>query len=301
MNPAMSKSFIVILVVLTVFITSGCAVSLRTGRTASSRLGAGSNEASIRHEGLNGTLWTQTSVEYEGVTRSIYSLATLRLEQALSDSMWTASLEQLDSRGYSSLPPAVILDVDETVLDNSAFQARLIEDDSTYNQAIWRRWVLEEKATPVPGALEFTRYADSRGVKVFYLTNRHSSLEKATLNNLIAMGFPVDPYGDTIFTRGEIEAWRPSDKTPRREFIANDYRILLLIGDNYGDFTGASSGSLEERARSAEGFAPYWGKKWIVLPNAQYGSWEGALFDYRYRLSEVEKLDMKYKRLRTYR
>ncbi len=115
--------------------------------------------------GLDSTLWLQTAVEAEGLARQAYALATLRLEQALADPRWTAALEQAGEASH--LPPAVILDVDETVLDNSAFEARALQRGEAFDLSRWKEWVRSEQAQPVPGALEFCRYAAERGVAWF--------------------------------------------------------------------------------------------------------------------------------------
>lgn len=253
------------------------------------------------HESLNSVLYVQSSVEYRATVTGLYALAKLRLDEALADPEWTAALEQIGDRGMSDLRPAVILDVDETVLDNSPFQARLIEDGTSFNSKIWLDWVDEERATSVPGALDFTRYAASRGVRVIYMTNRDASGEAATRRNLLALGFPLDEDTDTILTRGEKPEWAVSDKTPRRRFIADTYRILLLIGDNFGDFTSDSAGSLAERTVAGQNYASFWGRKWIVLPNPLYGSWEGALIGYKYGESVADRLRMKHELLQTAR
>jgi len=272
---------------------AGCSTSYQAGTKEAAFL-----KPELRHETLLSVLWMQTAVEYAGVTRGAYTLAALQMDQALADPEWTASLEQLETGGYSSLPPAVVLDVDETVLDNSVFQARLIQDGLVYNGDLWNDWAGGGEATAVPGALEFTRYAHSKGVRVIYLTNRQASVEQATRKNLEALGFPLADGDDVVITKAERPEWRSSNKTPRRAYVAEKFRILLLIGDNYGDFSEQSRGSLSERARSSNAYASYWGKKWIVLPNAMYGSWDGALIDYNYGLPEVEKLVKKRSRLK---
>ena len=270
------------------FVLSGCAAATQP----LGQLGDSADTVET-HETLHSVLWTQTATEFAGVTRGAYALASLRLEEALENPNWTASLEQLNHEGYSGLPPAVILDVDETVLDNSAYQARLIQNARPYETSTWNEWIREEKAAPIPGALEFTRYAASRGVKVIYVTNRVKSVENATRNNLATLGFPLDPVEDLIFTKRERPEWAASDKTSRREHISQTYRILLLIGDNYGDFSESARGSLSERMRSEEDYAPYWGSKWIVLPNSMYGSWESTLYDSDFTLSDDAKLQSK--------
>lgn len=251
------------------------------------------------HEGLNATLWVQTAVEYEGLARQTYAQAADMLEAALVDPDWSAAAEQLETGGFGQLPPAVILDVDETVLDNSAFQARLILDGDSYSTAIWNDWVREELADPVPGALEFTRRAEALGVRVFYVTNRRKVVEEATRANLARFGFPLSDREDRLLTRGEFDL--DGDKRERRRHVAERYRILLLVGDNFGDFLSGVDVGLERRAEMAAEYASFWGRRWIVLPNPQYGSWEGALFDFDFGLSRQQQLAIKRSRLESAR
>jgi acid phosphatase len=217
------------------------------------------------------------------------------LDRALGDPSWTAALEQTGD--FADLPPAVVLDVDETVLDNSFYEARLIMQGLEYTTDTWNEWCNEAAATPVPGALEFTRYAAGKGVKVFYVTNRRHVVEEATRRNLQELGFPLDSEEDTLQTRGEKRAWEGPDKRPRRRDIGSRYRILLLIGDNLGDFVSGAEVSIAERNALAERYSDYWGTRWIVLPNPQYGSWEGALFEYEFGLTREEKLRRKIEAL----
>jgi acid phosphatase len=259
--------------------------------------------AELRNPNLNATLWQQTAVEYDGLTRGMYRLAEQMLTPALTDSTWTASLEQAEqgADAYRTKPPAVVLDVDETVLDNSPYQARLVLDNATYGSASWQAWCREASAAPVPGALEFTRTAEAKGVQVVYLTNRDAAVEEATRSNLQGLGFPMDPDEDVLLTQGEIPEWKASDKTPRRKAVAEQYRILLLIGDNFGDFAGEVDISIAERESRAETFDRYWGTRWIVLPNPQYGSWEGATYGFNYDASSLQKLRDKHNALQPQR
>jgi len=258
-------------------------------------------EAQLRHPLLSATLWTQTAVEYDGVTRGAYQLAEEMLTPALADSTWSADLEQADRAParYRDKPPAVVLDVDETVLDNSPYQARLIQQDASYDSDSWAAWSRERAADPVPGALAFTQHADSLGVQVIYLTNRDASLEKATRDNLQQLGFPVQDAPDAVLTQGERPGWEPKD--PRREWVAERYRILLLVGDNLGDFVEPADTTLTARQQMADRHERFWGTRWIVLPNPQYGSWDGALFRFDYGLSPLEQLRQKRSRLETKR
>lgn len=219
-------------------------------------------------------VWFRTSVEYRAVTTQSYRLAALMLDRALVDRTWTAALEQTGE--FSSKPPAVILDVDETVLDNSESEERNIREGAAYNETRWTAWCHERKATPIPGALEFTRAAAAKGVAVFYVTNRDRALEEATRDNLAKHGFPLDAGRDTVLTRAERPEWSSSDKSSRRAMVAQDFRIVLLVGDDFGDFVAGARGTLAARQALDEANAAKWGVKWIALPNPLYGSWKTA-------------------------
>lgn len=237
------------------------------------------------HPLLHSTAWVRTSTEYEALALEAWRLAIERLDEGLAHPFWTAALEQ--TGGYQDLPPAVIVDVDETVLDNSPFQTRLIHEGEEFDPEAWALWVEEAAAPPVPGALEFARAAQRRGVTIFYVTNRDQPLEAATGRNLEAAGFPVDPEQDRILTRGERRDWT-SDKSSRRAVIAARYRILLLVGDDFNDFVSARL-SPAQREGLATRYGDRWGRQWIMLPNPMYGSWEDALYGYQTGLSADDK------------
>jgi acid phosphatase len=253
--------------------------------------------ARLRHPTLDATLWAQTAAEYDGVARGAYRLAGAMMERARADSTWTAVLSQAEQSPaqYRDKPPAVVLDVDETVLDNSAYQARLIRQDETYDTESWNAWCRERRAGAVPGALAFTRRAHAQDVQVIYLTNRDSVVEAATRDNLEQLGFPVDDNPDAVLTQGERPGWTP--KRARRAWVAERYRVLLLVGDNLGDFAAGVDTSLAARQRLADRYERFWGTRWIALPNPQYGSWRGALFDQDYGLSRPERLRRMHERL----
>jgi len=219
-------------------------------------------------------VWFRTSVEYRATALQAYRLAALMLDRALADRQWTAALEQTGD--FASKPPAVILDVDETVLDNSESEERNIREGTVYSEARWAEWCHERKAAPIPGALEFTRAAAAKGVAVFYVTNRDRALEQATRDNLAAYGFPLDSGRDTVFTRAERPEWASSEKSSRRSRVAQDFRILLLIGDDFGDFVAGARVTLAERRALVDAHAAMWGVRWIALPNPMYGSWKTA-------------------------
>ncbi len=243
------------------------------------------------HELLNGVLWMEHAAEYRALARQAYRTASQMLPVALKDSSWTAALEQ--TAHYRSLPPAVILDVDETVLNNAPYEARLIKTGQSYNRDSWNAWCREARAKAIPGAVEFCKFAVRKGVEVFFVTNRREELRQATFANLKKEGFPLQPDGSTLIMRTGS-----GDKGERRAKLAQKYRILLLIGDSGGDFASGFSHSAEpQRNRLVKQYREYWGSKWIVLPNPSYGDWEGALYDYRYDLNRQQKLREKMKKL----
>ena len=233
----------------------------------------------------------QTAEEYGATTLQAYRLAQLQLEAALKDPSWTAALEQTGD--FAKLPPAVVLDIDETVLDNSYFQARQVRDRAPYSEERWGEWVREARATAIPGALAFTQYAAKNGVTVFYVSNRQAPLEEPTRKNLAALGFPLNDKIDTVLSRSERPEWQASGKGPRRQHVARDYRILLLIGDDLGDFVVNAAGTVEERRTRTAPQDDWWGRRWIVLPNPTYGSWERAVIG-----SATDPLDAKHRALR---
>ena len=236
------------------------------------------------HENLNATLWMQTAVEYRASALQAYHTARLALDAAIADPHWTAATEQAGDA--SAKPLAIVLDLDETVLDNSPFEARMIADSTLdrpvpYDENVWRRWVSERKATAIPGAAEFLRYAASRHVTPIYISNRNvkdadgkDTGEAATLDVLRRLNIPAD--ADTLLMRGE-NGWDASDKGSRRAFVAAKYRILLLVGDNLEDFISVRDKSMGGRDLLASRYDDWWGSKWIVLPNPTYGSWESAI------------------------
>ena len=219
-------------------------------------------------QALNAALWQQQAAEAKALSLQAWALARLRLDEALADPTWTAAEEQQGD--FAALPPAVIVDVDETILDNSFYQARAIRDGEEFDQASWTAWCNEARAPALPGAQEFCAYARSRGVTVFYVTNRIAPEKEGTRQNLLATGFPLAEGVDTIRVRVDR-----SDKGPRRAEIAGKYRILLLAGDAATDFSSAFGGRKDNQTRIdlVRRAGDRWGTRWIVLPNPMYGSW----------------------------
>ncbi|MCZ2155960.1 MAG: hypothetical protein LC114_19015, partial [Bryobacterales bacterium] len=201
-------------------------------------------------------------------------LAELRLVEALAEPDWTAALEQ--SAGYERLSPAVILDIDETVLDNSPSEAFVMQNGTgAFTPEAWAEWVDRAAATAIPGARRFLELAESRGVEAFYVTNREKREKSKTIENLRTAGLPFADEAH-VLTKDEALGWN-SEKASRRRYLASRYRILLLIGDDAGDFMPGARSGLAEREAALASYENFLGTRWIVLPNPTYGSWETAL------------------------
>src|SRR5262249_29103744 len=179
---------------------------------------------------LNAVLWMQRSAEFKASALTAFALARIRLDQALADPAWTGAPKE-QTGAYQSLPPAVILDLDETVLDNSGYQAWMTLRGTSFDPKTWNAYVNTVTSLAVPGALEFARYGGERGVNAFGVPMRRGEEERATRKNREKLGFPmgrgVDPM---LMSRKQRDGgWA---RGPRRAFLAKSYRILLNVGDN---------------------------------------------------------------------
>jgi 5'-nucleotidase (lipoprotein e(P4) family) len=247
---------------------------------------------------LNATLWMQRSVEYKANSLAVFALAKMRLDQALADKKWTgAPVEQTGN--YQDLPPALILDADETLIDNSRYQVWMLLNDKTFAPKTWTDFVNSNESEAMPGALDFLKYADSKGVKLFYVSNRTAEEEAGTRVNFERLGFPMSGNVDTFLFARKKPDWG-SAKGTRRAFVAKDYRVLLMLGDNFGDFTDAYRGSEAERLKAFEDNKERWGREWIMLANPAYGSFESAPFGHDYKKSAEEQRKAKRDVLQTW-
>lgn len=256
---------------------AGCATTSTVRDTPASPSPGHSRSGAEAHDNLNAVLWTQVSAEYGATTRSIYGAATDLLDRALADRRWDAlPREERAGQRVEHLLPAIILDADETVIDNSPYQARLIERGERFQRETWESWVQERSAKPVPGALEFLRAAAQRGITVFYVTNRDAVDKRATEENLRALGFPMSDPEDVVLTINEDQGFG-REKASRRRFIGEQYRVLMVFGDNLGDFVAGTRTGNDVRAGIADSYRDWWGSRWFMLPNPMYGGWESAL------------------------
>lgn len=233
------------------------------------------------NDNLDAVAWTQTAIEHDLIYLQTYRDAQSRLLAALHDPHWDALTREDRVAPTTGLPPAVVLDIDETVLDNSPYQARLLKSGGQYDEASWAAWCKEERARAMPGALTFTRYAAGHGIAVIYLSNRAKDLDTVTLANLRKLGFPVSGP-DAFLGLGTVEPGCEqvgTEKGCRRQLVSRKYRVLMQFGDQLGDFVDVTANTESGRRQAIAGYTDWIGTRWFVLPNPTYGAWEPALFN----------------------
>ncbi len=269
------------------FALAGVAVLFAHSTFAQDNMNDGA--AVVADDRLNALVWQMTSAEYEGAARTAYVTAKAALDRALKNKKHSAAEEQTGN--FSKLPPAIIMDIDETVLDNGPVQVHMLIDTKTKPGELMSKWFDRAVAKPTPGAAEFIQYAQSKGVEVFFISNRNADKEAPTRKNLESIGVKF-PAFDTVFLERERD-WK-YDKGARRAEVAKTHRVLLLIGDDFGDFATMGTKPASERRAYAQAQAERWGKDWIMIPNPMYGSWENAAINFNFRATPEERRKIKH-------
>ncbi len=230
---------------------------------SSSKSSVSNTETTITEDAkLSAVIWQQTAAEYEALCYQAFNIARYQLMNNIQD--------QPDG---SIKKPAVVLDLDETVLNNSPYNGWLIQNKTSYSQESWERWTMQASASFIPGAVDFIDYARSNGFEVFFISNRSIEELEATVKNLNKLGIDINPTHIMLKTNS-------SSKVERRKKVMSNYQIVMLIGDNLADFNNQfDDGELDLEARKSlvEKNSDKFGTKFIVLPNVMYGNWEKAL------------------------
>lgn len=204
-------------------------------------------------------LWQQTAAEKAALCYQAFNIASMKLDM----------LQDSDDPAIS----AIIMDLDETVLDNSPYNGQLTLKNQSYSTDTWNGWVVKEDALLVPGALEFIQKAERVGIKIFYISNRSEEVMIPTMNNMKKVGIEVSE--DQMFLKQNT-----SNKIKRRQDVEKDYNIIMLIGDNLADFHSmfeAEENNIQIRKEIVDDLKSQFGNKFIVLPNVMYGGWEKAM------------------------
>jgi 5'-nucleotidase (lipoprotein e(P4) family) len=219
------------------------------------------------------SLYQQQAAEYRALCYQAYNIARERVDAAV--------------KVHTDTPYAVITDIDETLLDNSRYDGLRALEDSDFRQSDWKSWTTKGIADTVPGAPAFFKYAASKGVAVFYITNRSLAERAGTLRNLLRYNLP-----DTANL--VLQTDNNSSKEARRDIIMHGkhpYKVILLCGDNLPDFDKAydNKPSLAQRKAATDKLMKLFGDRYIVIPNPEYNDWEGALYGFKYNTPDKEK------------
>ena len=234
---------------------------------------------------LMSVAWYQNSAEMMALYYQGFNLATQRLDEAIKADNQTK-------------PLAVVVDIDETMLDNSPFEASLINNAD--NLTGWYNWTSKASALALPGSLSFAEYAQSKNVEIFYISNRDDNERDVTLKNLADAGFPY-ATDDHLLTKSDLSysSGNTSSKVGRRAKVSENHEIVLLIGDNLNDFSEVfEDRSINNGKEAVLKNMDQFGKKFIVLPNPMYGAWEKPLYDYRDGLDDAAKSKLLKSKLR---
>lgn len=252
------------------------------------------NQQQLNEQSVLALNWMQQSGEYAALTHQAFNTTKVIFENARS-------------KKISNL--AIIVDIDETVLDNSQYQAGLIDTNNRFNSNSWNQWVGAKKAVPIPGAVEFVKYINAHDGKVFFISDRsknhqkdnaENDLEVATIENLKSLGFTgVNP--STVILKGEftriIAGKVNTSKEWRREAVTDGladgkkYNVVALIGDNLNDLDDKAGKTNQERRTYVENIRNRYGligqisdgrilePAYITLPNPIYGAWEVGIYN----------------------
>ncbi|CAH2713617.1 Lipoprotein E [Neobacillus rhizosphaerae] len=235
-----------------------------------------STPASLAEQNTMSVLWFQTSGEAKALFYQGYNIGKMRLDEILNKKVMKKGLK-----------PAIVLDLDETVIDNSPLFAGKIVSREGF-PLNWSLWVDRAEAKALPGAIEFLKYADSKGVAIFYISNRKETKKAVTIKNLLAVGAP-QADADHVFLKQKGER----GKEDRRGQVARTHEVVLLFGDNLGDFSGFDELTVSGRIGAVNKQKEEFGRKLIVFPNPMYGDWEGAIYHYDSIKSIDERLKLR--------
>ncbi len=228
----------------------------------------------LSQQSVNAVLWYNTSAENAYIYEQTYYTAALMTQKNMG-------------LAKESKPFAVVLDIDETVLDNSPYSLNLIKTNTQYTPETWAEWVTKADAKALPGVKNYIEYCEQNAISVFYISNRSAALLNATLKNLESLGLPFADEAHVLLMQDE------SDKTPRRDLLEREYNVLLYIGDNLLDFDNRYLDRSENFGKttvqnSLEEMLP----RHLLLPNPMYGQWESA-FNLEKDLTPAQKAKKK--------
>ncbi|MBG9611664.1 5'-nucleotidase, lipoprotein e(P4) family [Bacillus cereus] len=224
---------------------------------------------SLTEQQVMADVWFQTAGEAKALYHQGYNIGKMKLDEALAKG--------------TEKKPSIVLDLDETVVDNSPYQAMTVKKKKGFPYK-WEEWIQQANAEALPGAVSFLQYANERGVSIYYISNRKQDQLGATLQNLQKLNIPQADKEHVLLQEKEEKG-----KEERRKQVAIEHDIVLFLGDNLSDFTGFDEKSVQDRKQAVQEMHEAFGEKFIVFPNPMYGDWESALYQYDFKKSDTEK------------
>lgn len=243
-------------------------------------------EANLGEQNTMSVSWYQNSAEAKALYLQGYNTARDNLDK---------ELKHYHGKGKGKKQPVIVLDIDETVLDNSPYQAYASLNNTTFPNG-WHEWVMAAKAKPVYGAKAFLNYANKKGVAIYYVSDRDKDTElEATAKNLKAQGLPQNDKSH-ILLKGKND----KNKQSRRDAVKKNHNLLMLFGDNLLDFEDPKAKTAQARTDLINEKKDEFGRKYIIFPNPMYGSWESTLYQNDYSKSAAEKDQLRKSSLTTF-
>lgn len=261
----------------TVLLVSGLTVSV-AGCVSDQK----ATQAKLEQQAVLGLNWVQQSGEYEALAYQAFNTARRAFDNA---------------KVPAGRKKAVIVDLDETMIDNSAYAAWRVKQGVPYDKATWARWMAAEQAKAIPGAVAFARYVNTHGGRMFYITNRDDTSYDATMNNLKKLGFP-GLSRETVILRSDA-----SNKQSRFDHVKSlGYDVVVYAGDNLSDFGAAFYGkNNRERRLMVAAQQARFGAQFIMLPNPNYGDWVSGMATDYYKKSPAQQLEINRENLRAWK
>lgn len=256
-------TFTIVSALASVILLTSCGSNTTKTKEASST--SSKNQVTLTYdqqrsqENTMSVLWYQKAAETKALYLQGYNVATDHLKEIL--------------KTPSDKPYSIVLDLDETVLDNSPYQVQNVKDGTAFNPKDWDVWVKKAAAKAVPGAKDFLQYADQNGVQIYYISDRTTSQVDDTIKNLEKEGIPVQGRDHLMFLEEGVKS-----KEGRRQAVQEKTNLVLLFGDNLVDFADFSKTSEADRDKKLEELQKEFGEKFIIFPNPMYGSWETAVY-----------------------
>ncbi|SMY31668.1 Lipoprotein E precursor [Photobacterium malacitanum] len=221
---------------------------------SSSSAFAADTHCNVKHYEM-GLRYQQQSAEIMALQLQTYKFAQQQLNE---------NLTQIKTNKKK----AIIIDLDETVLDNTPLLVKDLNKCHDYTEwDTWADWEKNGKPHLIPGAKDFLNFVNNQHVAIFYVSDRSQVNKQATINTLNRLGLPQVNSDHVLLAN--------KSKQLRREDINRQYQVIMLLGDSLADFAAEfkTPKPTTEQRKLVVQQQHHFGTQWIVMPNSSYGSW----------------------------